>query len=86
MVMTNHPGLDKDVEAFSPLSAPNRNRKCHDMSSMSEQGEKGHLAKRPRIGERTLLACIHCKQRKLKVLFPLFYSITFMLSCRGRFV
>jgi hypothetical protein len=52
---------------------------------MGEPGDKGHLAKRPRIGERTLLACIHCKQRKLKVLFPVFYSITRKppLCCRG---
>jgi hypothetical protein len=31
--------------------------------------DRDHLAKKPRTGERTLLACIHCKQRKLKVLF-----------------
>ncbi|KAJ5748355.1 uncharacterized protein N7511_010051 [Penicillium nucicola] len=27
-----------------------------------------HAPKRPRIGERTMLACIGCKQKKLKVL------------------
>lgn len=33
---------------------------------MSALGPDSHPAKRPRVGERTMLACINCKQRKLK--------------------
>ncbi|KAK1964004.1 hypothetical protein LY78DRAFT_640334 [Colletotrichum sublineola] len=33
---------------------------------MSSQSAGAHQAKRPRIGERTMLACIGCKQKKLK--------------------
>ncbi|KAK2027526.1 hypothetical protein LX32DRAFT_721986 [Colletotrichum zoysiae] len=34
---------------------------------MSTQSTDTHQAKRPRIGERTMLACIGCKQKKLKI-------------------
>lgn len=37
---------------------------------MGEQDDGDRSAKRPRISERTLLACISCKQRKLKVGTP----------------
>ncbi|KAH9227624.1 hypothetical protein K456DRAFT_1742092 [Colletotrichum gloeosporioides 23] len=33
---------------------------------MSSQRASTHTAKRPRLGERTMLACIGCKQKKLK--------------------
>lgn len=34
---------------------------------MSSEGQDAHSNKRPRVGERTMLACINCKSRKLKV-------------------
>lgn len=34
---------------------------------MSSYRIDAHVAKRPRLGERTMLACIGCKQKKLKV-------------------
>lgn len=39
---------------------------------MSSQRAGAHTAKRPRLGERTMLACIGCKQKKLKVSPSLF--------------
>jgi hypothetical protein len=36
-------------------------------SHLDQPLKMSHAPKRPRIGERTMLACIGCKQKKLKV-------------------
>jgi hypothetical protein len=38
--------------------------------SAARQTSHPHPAKRAKMGERTMLACTNCKQRKLKVSYP----------------
>lgn len=42
---------------------------------MSNKEGESHTAKRLRVGERTMLACNGCKQRKLKVVHPFRYHL-----------
>lgn len=47
---------------------------------MSSKDSEGPTAKRLRVGERTMLACINCKQRKLKVITANLASTSFTLA------
>ena len=53
-------------------------------NAMSENLQSARTAKRPRLGERTMLACTYCKGKKLKVKFlspPLFPKRALLTIC-----